>query len=314
MPKFFTYSLVYPAAGRPARCHPPSESAYPRSHDESVGSLFTALHTTMAKTTSSPIFLEEKQRERSCAAYSRSTSGPPTGRHPRHQPSVVRPAAVLFRLFPGIKGHLHGTQRCLDHGQCGAASCAKTPSSHPVFSTIRPRATPCIIGSKQLASRDRFVGFPTTRSRMRSTALRRATSSSSTTICSLNYRSRFYANLSIPRRTSLCHGLRRRLGMQGLHEIKRKVALDRPTRARDRAPARSFQNKYSHLNFWKNIEGSIANVINAQTSPVPRTTLKDEKKRYPKTCALPPSPLHAQAAAPRRPRVDIVPESLAAGL
>ncbi|HTZ22175.1 MAG TPA: sulfotransferase [Opitutaceae bacterium] len=50
-----------------------------------------------------------------------------------------------------------------------------------------------------------------------------------------------------------------RLGLSGLHEIKRKVAhRPRPTVL----PPDLFK-QYSQLDFWKNNEGSVANVINA---------------------------------------------------
>jgi sulfotransferase len=54
-----------------------------------------------------------------------------------------------------------------------------------------------------------------------------------------------------------------RLGMHGLHEIKRKVAFQ--PRATILPP--DLFKQYSALDFWKNREGSAANVINAQPSP-----------------------------------------------
>jgi sulfotransferase len=59
-------------------------------------------------------------------------------------------------------------------------------------------------------------------------------------------------------------GFDARLGLHGLHEVKRKVAL------RPRAsvlPPDLFQ-QYSQLDFWKNAAGSVASVIN----PAPLTT------------------------------------------
>lgn len=61
-------------------------------------------------------------------------------------------------------------------------------------------------------------------------------------------------------------GFDARLGMHGLHEVKRKVTYrPRPTIL----PPDLFQ-QYSHLDFWKDRTGSVASVINA--SPVPAAT------------------------------------------
>jgi sulfotransferase len=63
-------------------------------------------------------------------------------------------------------------------------------------------------------------------------------------------------------------GFDARLGMHGLHEIKRKVALQ----PRSTVLPPDLFKQYSQLDFWKNNEGSVANIINAQpssTSPAP---------------------------------------------
>jgi len=59
-----------------------------------------------------------------------------------------------------------------------------------------------------------------------------------------------------------------RLGLHGLHEVKRKVALRPRTSV---LPPDLFQ-QYHQLDFWKNSEGSVASVINATPPPTPATT------------------------------------------
>ena len=56
-----------------------------------------------------------------------------------------------------------------------------------------------------------------------------------------------------------------RIGVQGLHEVKRKVAL----RPRQTVLPPDLFKQYSQLDFWKNNEGSLAHVINATPSPSP---------------------------------------------
>jgi sulfotransferase len=58
-------------------------------------------------------------------------------------------------------------------------------------------------------------------------------------------------------------GFDARLGMHGLHEIKRKVAL----RPRATVLPPDLFKQYSQLDFWKNTAGSVASVINAQPAP-----------------------------------------------
>ncbi|MGB8170290.1 MAG: sulfotransferase [Chthoniobacteraceae bacterium] len=72
-----------------------------------------------------------------------------------------------------------------------------------------------------------------------------------------------------------------RLGLSGLHEVKRKVAHH--PRATVLPP--DLFKQYSELDFWKSREGSLARVINAQP-PAPRTEVP-----------VPLSPNHAQFAA-----------------
>ena len=56
-----------------------------------------------------------------------------------------------------------------------------------------------------------------------------------------------------------------RIGVQGLHEVKRKVAL----RPRQTVLPPDLFKQYSQLDFWKNNEGSLAHVINATASLSP---------------------------------------------
>jgi len=57
-------------------------------------------------------------------------------------------------------------------------------------------------------------------------------------------------------------GFDSRVGMPGLHEVKRKVAFrPRPTLL----PPDLFK-QYSQLDFWKSTDGSVASVIQASSS------------------------------------------------
>jgi sulfotransferase len=56
-----------------------------------------------------------------------------------------------------------------------------------------------------------------------------------------------------------------RIGVQGLHEVKRKVAL----RPRQTVLPPDLFKQYSQLDFWRNHEGSLAHVINATPAASP---------------------------------------------
>ncbi len=58
-------------------------------------------------------------------------------------------------------------------------------------------------------------------------------------------------------------GFDARLGMNGLHEVKRKVAF----RPRATVLPPDLFKQYSQLDFWKSNEGSVANVINVTPGP-----------------------------------------------
>ena len=60
-------------------------------------------------------------------------------------------------------------------------------------------------------------------------------------------------------------GFAARIGVQGLHEVKRKVAL----RPRQTVLPPGLFKHCSPLDFWKNHEGSLAHVINATASLSP---------------------------------------------
>lgn len=236
-----------------------------------VGSLFTALHNTMGQANEFSDFIDEKQRERMLRGIFDLY-------YQDHSQEVIVDTnrlwcarlPLLLRLFPEAKVicTVRNVAWIMDSVERLVRKNSITPSrlfNSPAESdTVYHRV-------ETLASRDRFVGFPFY-------ALKEAFySPEARNILVIDYDllaqapakvlPLIYQFLGEP---AFAHdfnnldyqepGFDAKLGMHGLHEIKRKVAL----RPRTTVLPPDLFKQYSQLDFWKNTEGSCANVINAQ--------------------------------------------------
>jgi len=237
-----------------------------------VGSLFTALHNTMGQTNELSEFIDDQQRERMLR-----------GIFDLYYQDLTQEVIVdtnrlwcarlplLLRLFPtskvictvrNVAWIMDSVERLVRKNAIKPSRLFNSPAeSDTVYHRI-----------ETLANRDRFVGFPYY-------ALKEAFySPEARNILVIDYDllaqapakviPLVYQFLGEP---AFAHDFDNldyqepdfdaRLGLAGLHEIKRKVAL----RPRATVLPPDLFKQYNQLDFWKNIEGSVANVINAQT-------------------------------------------------
>ncbi len=233
-----------------------------------VGALFTSLHTTMGQQNEFSEFIDEPQRERILRGifdlYYRD-----------HAQDVILDTnrlwcarlPLLLRLFPEAK--ILCTVRNVAWIMDSIERLVRKNSLQPSRLFNGPAENDTVYHRVEaLAGRDRFVGFSYY-------ALKEAFySPEARNILIIDYDllaqspakvlPLIYAFLGEP---AYAHdyenldyqepGFDARVGLHGLHEVKRKVALQpRPTVL----PPDLFQ-KYASLDFWKNSAGSAANVI-----------------------------------------------------
>jgi sulfotransferase len=236
-----------------------------------VGSLFTALHTTMGQNNEFSEFIDERQRERMLRGLFELY-------YQDHSQEVIVDTnrlwcarlPLLMRLFPEAK--VLCTVRNVAWVMDSIERLVRKNSLHPSKLFHGPAESDTIYHRiETLAGRDRFVGFPYY-------ALKEAFySAEARNILVIDYDllaqapakvlPLIYQFLGEP---YFAHdfgnldyqepGFDTRLGLQGLHEIKRKVAY----RPRATVLPPDLFKQYSQLDFWKNPEGSIASVINLQ--------------------------------------------------
>jgi sulfotransferase len=239
-----------------------------------VGSLFTSLHNTMGQNNEFSEFIEERQRERMLRGvfdlyYQDFT-----------QDVIIDTnrlwcarLPLLFRLFPQAK--VLCTVRNLAWVMDSVERLVRKNSHNPSKLFNGPAESDTVYHRLEaLASRDRFVGFSYY-------ALKEAFySPEARNILLIEYEHLtqvpekvlplIYQFLGEP---AFAHDFENldyqepsfdaRLGLHGLHEIKRKVAYrPRPTVL----PPDLFQ-QYNQLDFWKNRAGSAASVINVAPAP-----------------------------------------------
>jgi sulfotransferase len=263
----------------------------PRMHaamTSPVGSLFTALHTTMGQSNEFAEFIDERQRERMLRGLFELY-------YQDHSQEVIVDTnrlwcarlPLLMRLFPQAK--VLCTVRNIAWVMDSIERLVRKNSLHPSKLFHGPAESDTIYHRiETLAGRDRFVGFPYY-------ALKEAFySAEARNILVIDYDllaqapakvlPLIYQFLGEP---YFAHdfgnldyqepGFDNRLGLQGLHEIKRKVA-HRP-RATVLPP--DLFKQYSQLDFWKNPEGSVASVINLQpasSTPAPLSHVLADSK------------------------------------
>lgn len=238
-----------------------------------VGSLFSSLHATMGQNNEFSEFIDEKQRERMLRGLFDLY-------YQDHPQEIIVDTnrlwcarlPLLLRLFPDAR--VLCTVRNVAWIMDSVERLVRKNSIKPsrLFNNAAESDT-VYHRVETLASRDRFVGFSYY-------ALKEAFySQEARNILIIDYDllaqapekvlPLVYQFLGEP---PFAHdfnnldyqepGFDARLGMHGLHEIKRKVAL----RPRATVLPPDLFKQYSQLDFWKNREGSIANVINAQPS------------------------------------------------
>lgn len=240
-----------------------------------VGSLFTSLHATMGQQNEFSDFIEEKQRERVLRGIF-DLYYQDFGQDVILDTNRLWCARLplLLRLFPDAK--ILCTVRNVAWIMDSIERLVRKNSLQPSRLFNGPAESDTVYHRVEaLAGRDRFVGFSYY-------ALKEAFySPEARNILVIDYDllaqspakvlPLVYAFLGEP---VYAHdfenldyqepGFDARVGLHGLHEVKRKVAL------RPRAtvlPPDLFQ-QYSQLDFWKNSTGSVASVINA-TAPSP---------------------------------------------
>lgn len=240
-----------------------------------VGSLFTSLHATMGQQNEFSEFIEEKQRERVLRGIF-DLYYQDFGQDVILDTNRLWCARLplLLRLFPDAK--ILCTVRNVAWIMDSIERLVRKNSLQPSRLFNGPAESDTVYHRVEaLAGRDRFVGFSYY-------ALKEAFySPEARNILVIDYDllaqspakvlPLVYAFLGEP---VYAHdfenldyqepGFDARVGLHGLHEVKRKVAL------RPRAtvlPPDLFQ-QYSQLDFWKNSTGSVASVINA-TAPSP---------------------------------------------
>ncbi|PTY02108.1 sulfotransferase family protein [Opitutaceae bacterium EW11] len=241
-----------------------------------VGSLFSSLHTTMGQANEFSDFIDERQRERMLRGIFDLY-------YQEHPQEVIVDTnrlwcarlPLLMRLFPNAKVlcTVRNVAWIMDSVERLVRKNALQPSklfNGPAESdTVYHR-------TEALAGRDRFVGFSYY-------ALKEAFySPEARNILVIDYdlltqapaqvMPLVYQFLGEP---AFAHdfenldyqepGFDARIGLSGLHEVKRKVAF----RPRQTVLPPDLFKQYSQLDFWKNTEGSVANVINASTAPAP---------------------------------------------
>jgi sulfotransferase len=244
-----------------------------------VGSLFSSLHATMGQNNEFSEFIDEKQRERILRGlfdlyyqdYSQEVIVDTNRLWCARLP-------LLFSLFPDAK--VLCTVRNVAWIMDSVERLVRKNSIKPSRLFNGPAESDTVYHRVEtLANRDRFVGFSCY-------ALKEAFySPEARNILVIDYDlltqapakvlPLVYQFLGEP---AFAHDFDNldyqepsfdaRLGMHGLHEIKRKVAFrPRPTVL----PPDLFK-QYSSLDFWKNNEGSTANVINAHPPAAVPTT------------------------------------------
>jgi sulfotransferase len=246
----------------------------PRMHaamTSPVGSLFTALHTTMGQNNEFAEFIDERQRERMLRGLFELY-------YQDHSQEVIVDTnrlwcarlPLLMRLFPQAK--VLCTVRNIAWVMDSIERLVRKNSLHPSKLFHGPAESDTIYHRiETLAGRDRFVGFPYY-------ALKEAFySAEARNILVIDYDLLAQAPAKVLPliyqflgESYFAHdfgnldyqepGFDNRLGLQGLHEIKRKVAY----RPRATVLPPDLFKQYSQLDFWKNPEGSVASVINLQ--------------------------------------------------
>jgi sulfotransferase len=240
-----------------------------------VGSLFASLHNTMGQSNEFSEFIDETQREHLLRGLFDLY-------YQDHPQEVIVDTnrlwcarlPLLLRLFPeskvictvrNVAWIMDSVERLVRKNAIKPSRLFNSPAeSDTVYHRV-----------ETLAHRDRFVGFPYY-------ALKEAFySAEARNILVIDYdllaqapakvMPLVYQFLGEP---AFDHdfnnldyqepGFDARLGMHGLHEIKRKVALQ--PRATVLPP--DLFKQYSQLDFWKNSTGSVANIINSQTPAV----------------------------------------------
>lgn len=245
-----------------------------------VGSLFTSLHNAMGLNNEFSEFIDEKQRERMLRGIFDLF-------YQDHSQETIMDTnrlwcarlPLLFRLFPEAKVlcTVRNVAWIMDSVERLVRKNALLPSK--LFNG--PHESDTVYHRVEaLANRDRFVGFSYY-------ALKEAFySPEARNILVIDYEHLTQAPGKVLPLVYQFLGLEpfvhdfenldyqepgfdARLGMHGLHEIKRKVAYrPRPTVL----PPDLFQ-QYSQLDFWKNREGSVASIINAAMPPAPSSQL-----------------------------------------
>lgn len=244
-----------------------------------VGSLFTSLHNTMGQNNEFSAFIDERQRERVLRGIFDLY-------YQDHAQEIIVDTnrlwcarlPLLFRLFPETK--MLCTVRNLAWIMDSLERLVRKNALQPSRLFNGPTESDTVYHRVEaLAGRDRFVGFSYY-------ALKEAFySPEARNLLVIEYdlltqapakvMALVYQFLGEP---FFAHDFENldyqepsfdaRLGMNGLHEVKRKVAFHpRPTVL----PPDLFK-QYSQLDFWKNREGSLAGVINAEpaaAAPVP---------------------------------------------
>lgn len=241
-----------------------------------VGSLFTALHTTMGQQNEFSEFIEEKQRERVLRGifdlYYQDFAQDVILDTNRLWCARL---PLLLRLFPDAK--ILCTVRNVAWIMDSIERLVRKNSLQPsrLFNGAAESDT-VYHRVEALAGRDRFVGFSyyALKEAFYSPEARHLLiidydllAQSPAKVLPLVYDflgepayAHDFENLDYQE-----PGFDARIGLHGLHEVKRKVAL------RPRAtvlPPDLFQ-QYSQLDFWKNSSGSAASVITATSAPAP---------------------------------------------
>jgi sulfotransferase len=241
-----------------------------------VGSLFSALHHTMGQGNEYSDFIDEKQRARMLRGLFELY-------YKDHTQDLIIDTnrlwcarlPLLFQLFPDSKVicTVRNVAWIMDSVERLVRKNALKPSR--LFNNAAESDT-VYHRVETLAGRDRFVGFPYY-------ALKEAFySPEARNILVVDYDllaqapakviPLIYKFLGEPEYAHDYENLDyqepefdARIGVQGLHEVKRKVAL----RPRQTVLPPDLFKQYSQLDFWKNHEGSLAHVINATPAPAP---------------------------------------------
>jgi len=238
-----------------------------------VGSLFTSLHTTMGQNNEYSEFIDERQRERMLrGVFDLYYQDFPQDLIVDTNRLWCARLPLLTRLFPDAK--VLCTVRNLAWIMDSVERLVRKNAIIPSKLFNGPAESDTVYHRVEaLASRDRFVGFSYY-------ALKEAFySPEARHLLIIDYDllaqapekviTLVYQFLGEP---AFAHDFENldyqepmfdaRLGMSGLHEVKRKVAL----RTRQTVLPPDLFKQYSQLDFWKNRESSLANVITAQSA------------------------------------------------